>query len=359
MKISSESLYVTQVRFCRALAVVRSLPTESGGAFQPSVADKLNFYGLYKQTLVGDCMLLKPSSRNVVQYAKWKSWDRLRGVSPIDAQTMYIHALIDLLQEFLRKYPDSELTKSLTESLNYLQEVEDSSFQDDENLVHWDTNEGEKEEYYLGQIEQEQLINEQQPSYYSSPITSEFPMTPELSPRQTKQHYSKSPQHYLYHPPISAVQREMNDDEDYLDNEVATATSSLYLSTPSQNPYNKHNENNSSSGKKKRSSSASSSKALRSLQTEVAALCEEIDHLRKRNSQKHRKSRIITFRLLWFFKSVAKHAFFNFLILMLLFLVLWRRKSPIAYAVISYAGPRLKDLLHYISSHVVFWKVTV
>lgn len=184
-------------------------------------------------------------------------------------------------------------------------------------------------------------------------------MTPELSPRQTKQHYSKSPQHYLYHPPISAVQREMNDDEDYLDNEVATATSSLYLSTPSQNPYNKHNENNSSSGKKKRSTSASSSKALRSLQTEVAALCEEIDHLRKRNSQKHRKSRIITFRLLWFFKSVAKHAFFNFLILMLLFLVLWRRKSPIAYAVISYAGPRLKDLLHYISSHVVFWKVTV
>lgn len=68
---SSASLYITQVRFCRALAVVRSLPTESGGAFQPSVADRLNFYGLYKQALAGDCMLLKPSSRNIVQYAKW------------------------------------------------------------------------------------------------------------------------------------------------------------------------------------------------------------------------------------------------------------------------------------------------
>jgi acyl-CoA-binding protein len=67
----SESLYVTQVRFCRALAVVRSLPTESGGAFQPSIADKLNFYGLYKQALNGDCMLLKPSSRKIVAYAKW------------------------------------------------------------------------------------------------------------------------------------------------------------------------------------------------------------------------------------------------------------------------------------------------
>lgn len=67
----SESLYVTQVRFCRALAVVRSLPTESGGAFQPSIADKLNFYGLYKQALNGDCMLLKPSSKKIVAYAKW------------------------------------------------------------------------------------------------------------------------------------------------------------------------------------------------------------------------------------------------------------------------------------------------
>lgn len=67
----SESLYVTQVRFCRALAVVRSLPTESGGAFQPSITDKLNFYGLYKQALNGDCMLLKPSSKKIVSYAKW------------------------------------------------------------------------------------------------------------------------------------------------------------------------------------------------------------------------------------------------------------------------------------------------
>lgn len=68
---TSASLYITQIRFCRALAVVRSLPIESGGMFQPSTLDKLNFYGLYKQALVGDCMLLKPSQKNIVQYAKW------------------------------------------------------------------------------------------------------------------------------------------------------------------------------------------------------------------------------------------------------------------------------------------------
>jgi acyl-CoA-binding protein len=68
---TSASLYVAQIRFCRALAVVRSLPTESRGAFQPSVQDRLTFYGFYKQALVGDCMLLKPSSKHIVQYAKW------------------------------------------------------------------------------------------------------------------------------------------------------------------------------------------------------------------------------------------------------------------------------------------------
>ncbi|KAI9354451.1 acyl CoA binding protein-domain-containing protein [Pilaira anomala] len=99
MSSTSASLYMTQVRFCRALAVVRSLPTESGGSFQPSITDRLKFYGLYKQTLAGDCMLMKPSSKHIVQYAKWKSWDRLRGTSPIEAQTMYIHALIDLLKQ--------------------------------------------------------------------------------------------------------------------------------------------------------------------------------------------------------------------------------------------------------------------
>lgn len=71
MSSTSASLYMTQVRFCRALAVVRSLPTESGGSFQPSIADRLKFYGLYKQTLAGDCMLMKPSSKHIVQYAKW------------------------------------------------------------------------------------------------------------------------------------------------------------------------------------------------------------------------------------------------------------------------------------------------
>ncbi|GAN04497.1 conserved hypothetical protein [Mucor ambiguus] len=330
----SESLYITQVRFCRALAVVRSLPTESGGAFQPSVADKLNFYGLYKQALNGDCMLLKPSSKKIVAYAKWKAWDKLRGTTPIDAQILYINALVELLKEFLNRFPNSELTESLNESVNYLLEVNEDTNTgavEEENLIQWDTNDQEKEEYHLGQIEQEQILSEQPYSHYSSPIISEFPLTPELSPKSRN----------LYN-------AQAFDDEDEFDNEVATATSSLYLSTPTQHPYANYRRQ-----KKRKPSDA----AIQTLQTEVAALCEEIDSLRRRDMLKTKS--LYRWRWLWLLNSVAKHAFFNFVILMILFLVLWRRKSPIAYAVISYAGPRLRDLMQYIFGRIVFWKVTV
>jgi hypothetical protein len=230
-----------------------------------------------------------------------------------------------------------------------------------ENLVQWDTNDQEKEEYYLGHIEKEQLINEQQPSVYSSPITSEFPMTPELSPRLSRNnnyYYNngKSPQqhHYLYTTAQNTTIPEDDDNnDDLLDQEVATTTSSLYLSTPSQHPYSSSRKSS-----KRRRPSSSSNRAIQSLQTEVAGLCEEIDHLRRTNL-KQKSSSLLRWRWLWLFKSVAKHAFFNFLILLLVFFVLWRRKSPIAYAVINYAGPRTRDLIRYIFNRIVFWKITV
>lgn len=200
-----------------------------------------------------------------------------------------------------------------------------------ENLIQWDTNDQEKEEYYLGQIKQEQILSEQPYSQYSSPIISEFPLTPEWSPKSRNLYNTRQ-----------------FDEEDEFDNEVATATSSLYLSTPTQHPY---------VGYRRQKKRKPSDVAIQTLQTEVAALCEEIDSLRRRDMLKTKS--LYRWRWLWLFRSVAKHAFFNFVILMILFLVLWRRKSPIAYAVISYAGPRLRDLMQYMFNHVVFWKVTV
>lgn len=171
----------------------------------------------------------------------------------------------------------------------------------------WDTNDQENEDYYLGQIEQEQLLSEQY-SYMSSPITSEFPVTPQplYSPYQydTNSFYYKEDQLRSY----------QNDTQ--IANVSLPSKPNLELS-------------------------------IQMLQTEVAALYQKINLLQKSNPKS-----IFRWRWLWFFRSVAKHAFFNFLLLMMVFLVLWRRKSPIAYAVISYAGPCLKNLLEYILSRI-------
>ncbi|KAI8642708.1 hypothetical protein BD408DRAFT_482573 [Parasitella parasitica] len=175
-------------------------------------------------------------------------------------------------------------------------------------------------------MEQEQILLEQPLySHYSTPIVSEFPLTPELSPK-----------------PRISYNNGLNVEFDEYDNEVATATSSLYISTPTQHPYTSVRKH-----RKRKSSDA----AIQTLQTEVAALCEEIDSLRRRDMLKSRS--LYQWRSLWLLKFVAKQAFFNLLIFAILFIVLWRRKSPIAYAVISYTGSRLRHLVQCVFYHTV------
>lgn len=112
---ASTASYTTQIRFCRALNVVRSLPDK--GALQPTSTEKLNLYGLYKQATQGDCNISRPSSRQMGRYAKWyeymsciklqvvltwsnrKAWERRRGLSPVDAQRLYVNSLVELLME--------------------------------------------------------------------------------------------------------------------------------------------------------------------------------------------------------------------------------------------------------------------
>lgn len=59
-----------QSRFSRALTVVDAIPQNEVG-FQPAPTDRLKFYGLYKQATLGECNIPKPSSRKIIDYAKW------------------------------------------------------------------------------------------------------------------------------------------------------------------------------------------------------------------------------------------------------------------------------------------------
>lgn len=158
--------------------------------------------------------------------------------------------------------------------------------------------------------------------YYSSPV-----ITPELTPRSfqnRKKSLSSSTSSFTKH------YHDSTDDE--CDKEVASIVNKKHHLM-------KRTTNNNA--------------AIKTLQLEVQALCEEIDELRRKDIIKTSST------LKWLFKSIARHAFFNFLILLLVFIVLWRRKSPIAFAIIGNTGPKFKGFLRVLFNHTVFWKVTV
>lgn len=57
---------------------------------------KLEFYGLYKQSTIGDCNLDCPSILNYPQYCKWNAWNNLKGKKSFDAKKEYVLKLINM-----------------------------------------------------------------------------------------------------------------------------------------------------------------------------------------------------------------------------------------------------------------------
>ncbi|KAI8082812.1 acyl CoA binding protein-domain-containing protein [Halteromyces radiatus] len=419
---SSSFTIKTQLQFSRAITIVRSLPA-SNIPWQPSVHDKLCLYGLYKQASEGDCYRPRPSSRLLVQHAKWKAWDQLRQWSTVEAQKQYVMLLIDILLDFIERYPHHQMTPTLQNAIHYIKldtdmipSVEDKNSEG--FFHHIKEDELTEQQEYGSPVEPH--FNNDQPNYnppYSSTSTATsnytYPMTPDHSSpsqqqqqnilQQQKQQWYERNRHYVQQKQQSIINSDIQSqhhrhhpidngydgfsDVDTIDREVAAATSGLGLLSPEQHPYHMMMTNEQSGkrqsirqsdnnqilkeqkqhgtkidSKKKTKSNTSSSvspseKALESLQTEVAALTEQLDYLRiELAEKKNQKLRWSWFRL---GKTLLKHTSINLVILLLAFIVLYKRKSPIAYVIIGYVGPRIQDILHYLVERLFFWKLTV
>lgn len=265
------------------------------------------------------------------------------------------------------------------------------------------------EEHEIGDdIRQNQ--KKSRPAYSTTSSTSNYayPLTPELSPNQQeklKQQWYERNRSYIQQkqPPHSSLEHIKNNlnhpeefdtfsEADTIDREVAAATSGLGLVSPEQHPYNNNKyqpfsmdpklkrrlsgqqqQNNDKASYKSGNSVHSdimlsyssnnqistSERALESLQTEVAALTEQLEHLKLTLSEKEEKKRQYKWTWLWLTNMILKQVSINLVILFLIFLVLLKRKSPIAYAILAYVGPNIKNILIYMKSKLFFWKVTV
>lgn len=67
---------------------------------RPSNEELLDMYGLYKQGQDGDVSGKKPGMFDIKGQAKYKAWEKNKGVSKEDAQQRYI----DLVETLLKKY---------------------------------------------------------------------------------------------------------------------------------------------------------------------------------------------------------------------------------------------------------------
>lgn len=98
-------------------------------------------------------------------------------------------------------------------------------------------------------------------------------------------------------------------------------------------------------------------RALENLQTDVTALTEQIDILRRGMIEKEMKRKAEKWTWGWLFKTTAKHAVVNLIILTVIFLLLLKRRSPIAYAILAYLGPWWKDIWHNLIRRLTFAKL--
>ncbi|KPV72299.1 uncharacterized protein RHOBADRAFT_18402, partial [Rhodotorula graminis WP1] len=79
-------------RFERAVDIIQSLP--KSGPIQTSYDQKLELYAVYKQATEGDIRGSRPGLLDILGRAKWDAWNKRKGMSQLEAERLYVDALI-------------------------------------------------------------------------------------------------------------------------------------------------------------------------------------------------------------------------------------------------------------------------
>lgn len=111
----------TDKKFAEAVHIFQNLPQE----LRPTQEEELEFYGLYKRAVVGQCDIPKPNYYDILSLAKWEAWKKLDDLSMLNARETYVSQLIKLLERF----PDRPDVVELLDTFTKLH------FQDSDNIT--------------------------------------------------------------------------------------------------------------------------------------------------------------------------------------------------------------------------------
>ncbi|TKA52392.1 hypothetical protein B0A53_05099 [Rhodotorula sp. CCFEE 5036] len=99
------------VRFERAVDMIQSLP--KSGPIQTTYDQKLQLYSVYKQATEGDIKGSRPGMLDILGRAKWDAWNKCKGLSQLEAERLYVDALIRVLRGYKDRTQAVELLREL------------------------------------------------------------------------------------------------------------------------------------------------------------------------------------------------------------------------------------------------------
>jgi len=65
---------------------------------KPSDSDLLILYGLYKQSIVGNCNTTRPGFLDFKGKSKWDSWNNYKGTSKEESMKLYIKKVKEIIK---------------------------------------------------------------------------------------------------------------------------------------------------------------------------------------------------------------------------------------------------------------------
>ncbi|KAJ8659040.1 hypothetical protein O0I10_005078 [Lichtheimia ornata] len=167
-------------RFHKALYIVQHLSPSS--SFQPTKDQKLELYALYKQAVSGNVNTQRPGIFDVVGRAKWDAWNKLHGITSLEAKHRYVEALLRVAVEAFKKPASKVQAHQIIQAFTTMQpsadnETEDETSNDESSVASTDAEERD----YLLEIQRD---NHKAPTSYTqnrSTPTTQLPVSPALS----------------------------------------------------------------------------------------------------------------------------------------------------------------------------------
>ncbi|CAG0887957.1 unnamed protein product [Darwinula stevensoni] len=92
--VLNHELHLQDASFQKAADDVKNLKTK------PKDAEMLEIYGLFKQAMVGDINISRPSMLDPKGQAKWDAWNTRKGMSTGEAKENYVKKAGELIAKY-------------------------------------------------------------------------------------------------------------------------------------------------------------------------------------------------------------------------------------------------------------------